>query len=63
MADIIIYLFTLADMLGIDVAKSVSTKLELSGKKYPVKHFNKNGQDLKYYKKIKSKYRSGGKSK
>src|SRR3990167_1744011 len=58
MADIIIYCLSLADILGINVSDSISKKFEHNEKKYPVKHFNKKKQDLKYYKKIKAKYRS-----
>lgn len=61
MADIIIYSISLADVLKIDVSEAIAEKLKHNSKKYPTKHFNKNGQDLKYYKKIKAEYRSGKK--
>ena len=61
MADIIIYTLSLADILEINVSEAIERKLEHNAKKYPTKHFNKNGQDLKYYKKIKAKYRTGKK--
>lgn len=61
MADIIIYSLSLADVLKIDVSETIAEKLDHNAKKYPIKHFNKNGQDLKYYKKIKAKYRAGKK--
>lgn len=63
MADIIIYCLSLSEILKIDVSDSITKKLEHNRKKYPVKHFNKNGQNLKYYKKIKAKYRAGRKTK
>lgn len=61
MADIIAYCLSLADTLEIDVSEAVSEKMIHNAKKYPTKHFNKNGQDHKYYKKIKAKYRVGKK--
>lgn len=59
MADIVIYCLSMVDILGIDLTDSIIKKLEHNRKKYPTKHFNDKGQDLKYYKKIKAKYRSG----
>jgi dCTP diphosphatase len=59
MADIVIYCLSLADILGIDISDAIIGKMEHNAKKYPVTHFNKKGQDLKYYKKIKRLYRSG----
>ena len=59
MADIIIYCLSLSDVLGIDISEAIKQKLEHNAIKYPTKHFNKNRQDLKYYKKMKAKYRAG----
>lgn len=61
MADIIIYCLSLANVLEINVSEAIERKLEHNAKKYPTKHFNKNGQDLKYYKKIKAEYRASKK--
>src|SRR3990167_676226 len=36
LADVAIYLFELADNLGIDIAKAINTKLEKNSSKYPV---------------------------
>lgn len=36
LADVAIYLFELADNLGINIAKAVDTKLKKNAKKYPV---------------------------
>lgn len=58
MADIIIYCLSLANVLKINVSEAIERKLDHNAKKYPTKHFNKDGQDLKYYKKIKAKYRA-----
>lgn len=58
MADVIIYCLSLADVLKIDVSEAIGQKLEHNAKKYPTKYFNKDGQDLKFYKKIKAKYRA-----
>lgn len=63
MADIVIYILHMANALGIDISDSVNKKLVLSGKKYPIKHFNESKQDLEYYKKVKTKYRTAKKTK
>lgn len=59
LADIVVYALTFAHTLDIDVSEAVKTKMEHNAKKYPVEHFNKDKQDLEYYKKVKSLYRSG----
>lgn len=56
-ADIITYCLFLANILKIDVSKIITEKLNHNAKKYPTKDFNKE-QGLKYYKKVKAKYRS-----
>ncbi len=63
MADILIYCFSLADDLGIDVSDSVVKKLEHNARKYPIKYFNKDRQDNDYYNKVKAKYRANKKIK
>ncbi len=50
LADIIIYCLSLASALDIDVSRSIENKIERNKKKYPIKHFNKHKQNLKYYK-------------
>jgi NTP pyrophosphatase (non-canonical NTP hydrolase) len=45
MADILIYLLSLADVLKIDLADAVRFKLRLNDEKYPVKDYK--GSDLK----------------
>lgn len=47
LADIFIYLISLANCLGIDLTKSFSKKMEKNETKYPIKEFN----DGTYYKK------------
>lgn len=47
-ADVAIYLFELADNLGIDITKAVNKKLEINSKKYPVK--KAKGNHTKYNK-------------
>ncbi|KAA0045343.1 dCTP pyrophosphatase 1-like [Cucumis melo var. makuwa] len=37
LSDVLLYLVRLADICGIDLDKAVLRKLELNGKKYPVK--------------------------
>jgi NTP pyrophosphatase (non-canonical NTP hydrolase) len=57
MADIIIYSLLLADVLGIDVSRAIVNKVNHNAKKYPVRYFNKMGQDSEYYKRTKVNYR------
>ncbi|MFX1495687.1 MAG: MazG-like family protein [Promethearchaeota archaeon] len=47
LADILIYLISLANCLGVDLTISFKKKMEKNERKYPIKEFN----DGKYYKK------------
>lgn len=67
LADVMIYCFDLATVLGIDIEKSLNDKLEYVKKKYPAKIFNKENYTANRantkgeYWKIKQKYRKGKK--
>jgi NTP pyrophosphatase (non-canonical NTP hydrolase) len=56
MADVIWYLFNLANKLNIDIIDSMAKKLEHNEKKYPAEMF-KNGDNEKFYYAQKQKYR------
>lgn len=59
LADVIIYSFHMAELLGLDVDEIVKAKLEHAGKKYPVEKV-KGPAGGSTYKKIKQEYRDKG---
>jgi NTP pyrophosphatase (non-canonical NTP hydrolase) len=56
MADVLWYVFTLADNLNINIVKSFSEKLDHNDKKYPAEKFI-NGHNEEFYYAQKNKYR------
>lgn len=59
LADVLIYSFHMAELLGLDVDEIVKIKLEHAGKKYPVEKV-KGPAGSPTYKKIKQEYRDKG---
>ena len=61
-ADVMVYLFTLANDLGIDISQAIDEKLDRQDKKYPVEKMLKwqkmsDREKWEDYKEIKEKYR------
>ena len=61
LSDILLYCFSLADTLDIDVATAYRDKLERAKKKFPTTIFNPEHDDAEAYKRIKAEYRQKGK--
>lgn len=68
LADVMIYCFDMAVILGIDVEPMLSEKLQKVSEKYPTTLFNKEsrakdpGSEDQAYRKIKEEYRRQGKN-
>ena len=62
LADILIYAFQFAHINNIDMPKAILAKLEKSGKKYPVEHFQGKSADENHKTWIKDKvaHKKGG---
>lgn len=63
LADILLYTFNMADILGIDIATSFRDKIRRAAVKFPVELFNPGQDNAEEYIRIKKAYRAGGEPK